>query len=113
MEQLPKIVQQRLRAPAKPGIHPDPDLLAAFAEKSLNDRERSQVLQHLVECADCREVLSLAMPEIAPPSAGPGEIELVELAGTALGSAGGLRGGGQRGGHASLSSDGKVWSIGC
>lgn len=66
MEQLPKIVQQRLRGPAQPGVHPDPDLLTAFAEKSLNDRERARVLQHLVECADCREVLSLAMPGIEP-----------------------------------------------
>ena len=66
MEQLPKIVQQRLREPAKPGVHPDPDLLTAFAEKLLNDRERTRVLRHLVECADCREVLSLAMPGIEP-----------------------------------------------
>jgi hypothetical protein len=65
MEQLPKIVQQRLHATAKAGVHPDPDLLAAFAEKSLNERERSQVLQHLGHCSDCRSVLSLAMPEIA------------------------------------------------
>ncbi len=64
MEQPPKIVQQRLRDTQKPGIHPDPDLLAAFAEKSLNDRERTQVLQHLADCADCREVVSLATPEI-------------------------------------------------
>ncbi len=69
MEQLPKIVQQRLQATAKPGVHPDPDLLAAFVEKSLNDRERSQVLQHLADCADCRDVMGLAMPEIvSPPS---------------------------------------------
>lgn len=66
MEQLPKIVQQRLRGPAQPGVHPDPDLLTAFAEKSLNGGERTRVLQHLVECAHCREVLSLAMPEIEP-----------------------------------------------
>lgn len=64
MEQPPKIVQQRLRETQKPGIHPDPDLLAAFAEKSLNDGERAQVLQHLADCADCREVVSLATPEI-------------------------------------------------
>src|SRR6266851_1689197 len=64
MEQLPKIVQRHLQGTAKPGVHPDPDLLAAFAEKSLNDRERSQVLQHLADCADCRDVVSLAMPEI-------------------------------------------------
>ena len=67
MEQLPKIVQRRLRATAKPGVHPDPDLLAAFVEKSLTDRERSLVLQHLADCADCRDVMSLAMPEIATP----------------------------------------------
>ena len=66
MEQLPKIVQQRLQGPAQPGVHPDPDLLTAFAEKSLNDRERAHVLQHLAECADCREVLSLATPAIEP-----------------------------------------------
>ena len=69
MEKLPKIVQQRLQGPAKPGIHPDPDLLTAFAEKSLNDRERAHVLQHLAECADCRSVMSLAMPEIEPARA--------------------------------------------
>jgi Photosynthesis system II assembly factor YCF48/Putative zinc-finger len=66
MEQLPKIVQQRLQGAAKPGVHPDPDLLTAFVEKSLNDRERGQVLQHLADCADCRDALSLAMPEIQP-----------------------------------------------
>lgn len=69
MEQLPKIVQRRLQATAKPGVHPDPDLLAAFVEKSLTDRERSQVLQHLADCADCRDVMALAMPEmVSPPS---------------------------------------------
>ncbi|HMJ23167.1 MAG TPA: YCF48-related protein [Terriglobales bacterium] len=65
MERLPKIVQQRLQATANAGVHPDPDLLAAFAEKSLNERERAQLLQHLGQCTDCREVVSLAMPEIA------------------------------------------------
>jgi photosynthesis system II assembly factor YCF48-like protein/putative zinc finger protein len=66
MEQLPKIVQRRLQWNPKPGVHPDPDLLAAFAEKSLHNRERSEVLQHLAECADCRDVLSLAMPQSEP-----------------------------------------------
>jgi hypothetical protein len=68
MEHLPKIVQQRLQATAKAGVHPDPDLLAAFAEKSLSERERVQVLQHLGQCTDCRNVVSLAMPEIVAPS---------------------------------------------
>jgi Photosynthesis system II assembly factor YCF48/Putative zinc-finger len=65
MDQLPKIVQQGLGRTAKPEVHPDPDLLTAFAEKSLNDRERILVLKHLAGCADCREVLALAMPETA------------------------------------------------
>ena len=49
MEQLPKIVQQRLSATDKAGVHPDPDLLTAFAERSLTERERVQVLQHLAD----------------------------------------------------------------
>jgi Photosynthesis system II assembly factor YCF48 len=64
MDQLPKIVQRHLQGNLKADVHPDPDLLAAFSEKSLRDRERSQVLQHLADCADCREILSLAMPSI-------------------------------------------------
>ena len=76
MEQLPKIVQQRLQGPPKPGVHPDPDLLAAFAEKSLNDRERAHVLQHLADCADCRDVVVARDARdrartVARPGAGP------------------------------------------
>jgi hypothetical protein len=64
MEQLPKVAQQRLRTTANAGVHPDPDLLTAFREMSLKERERAQVLQHLAQCEDCREVVSLAMPEV-------------------------------------------------
>ncbi|MGH9502198.1 MAG: YCF48-related protein [Terriglobales bacterium] len=72
MEQLPKIVQRSLQASRKPGVHPDPDQLAAFAEKSLTEPERVRVLQHLAECADCRDVISLALPEAeAAPSPRP------------------------------------------
>jgi hypothetical protein len=71
MEQLPRIAQQRLQATAKAGVHPDPDLLTAFAEKSLSERERVEVLQHLGQCTDCRNVVSLAMPEIVAPSTIP------------------------------------------
>jgi hypothetical protein len=64
MEQLPKIVRERLQATAKPGAHPDPDLLTAFAEKSLSERERGPVLEHLSTCAECREVVSLSLPQM-------------------------------------------------
>ncbi len=43
--------------------HPDADLLTAFAEGSATVRERETVLAHLAACADCRKVLSLALPE--------------------------------------------------
>src|SRR6266849_4693576 len=71
MADIPKIARQRLQAIAKAGVHPDPDLLTAFAEKSLGERERTQVLEHLAQCADCREVVSLAIPELEPAHAAP------------------------------------------
>ena len=78
MEQLPKIVQQRLQATAKAGVHPDPDLLTAFAEKSLNERERGQVLQHLAQCADCRNVISLAIPEVEAAPSTPAKLRTAD-----------------------------------
>ncbi len=64
MEQLPKIVRERLQAGAKPEVHPDPDLLTAFTENALIGRERLQVFEHLSSCADCREIVSLTQPEL-------------------------------------------------
>lgn len=78
MSGLPKIALARLKA--KPGApkssggpegqvgspsarHPDANLLAAFAEKTLTERERTRVLHHLATCADCREVAAFALPE--------------------------------------------------
>jgi Photosynthesis system II assembly factor YCF48/Putative zinc-finger len=82
MEQLPKIVRERLQATATAGAHPDPDLLAAFAEKSATPREQEEVLGHLATCVDCRDAVSLALPEsqmdrvvavaATPPQASPG-----------------------------------------
>jgi hypothetical protein len=78
MEQLSKLIRQRLRATANQGgSHPDPDLLAAFADKALARTERVQVLEHLAGCVDCRDIVSLATPEFettgavtAAPSSG-------------------------------------------
>lgn len=69
MPELPKIVRARLNA-ASPGDHPGPDVLNAFAEKALTDAERTHVLTHLSRCADCRDVVAVAMPaEIEKTSA--------------------------------------------
>lgn len=63
MEQLPKIVSERLKA-ATPAIdHPDADILTAFSERTLTERERGTVLAHLASCSDCREILALSLPE--------------------------------------------------
>ena len=67
MEQLPNIVRKRLNS-APAGDHPDPDLLTAFAEQALPDQERTRVLLHLARCADCRDVLALAVPPVVAAS---------------------------------------------
>src|SRR5260370_4255270 len=65
MPPLPKIVRQRLRGPTSVSdLHPDADLLTAFAEKSLQDGERARVTDHLAGCGECREIVALALPVI-------------------------------------------------
>ena len=59
-----KLVSGRLQAQAA-GPHPDPDVLAAFAENALLQAERAQLLQHLGACHNCREILYLAAPDSA------------------------------------------------
>jgi Photosynthesis system II assembly factor YCF48 len=61
MESVPKIVVKRLQS-AVAESHPDADLLAAFAERSLTAPERDHIVEHLARCGDCREVVSLALP---------------------------------------------------
>lgn len=62
MPELPQIVRERLKASPLPGIHPDADVLTAFAERLLPESERALVLDHLSRCGDCREVIALALP---------------------------------------------------
>ena len=79
MAKLPKIVRDRLRQGSKRspvdlrsaanlsaslggGRHPDANLLAAFAERRLAGSERTLLLGHLADCAQCRELVALAFP---------------------------------------------------
>jgi photosynthesis system II assembly factor YCF48-like protein len=63
MSELPKIVRQRLQQADKASVpHPEANVLTAFAESSLLPAERISVLDHLSQCAECREVLALALP---------------------------------------------------
>jgi Putative zinc-finger len=80
MTNVPKIVHHRLWASLPEQTHPEANLLAAFAEQTLSATEREGVLQHLALCADCREVIALAVPtpDLAQIPAEP----LGEVAGT-------------------------------
>lgn len=62
MDPIRKLVSERLRAQAR-APHPDADLLSAFVENSLSRGQRNQVIDHLSDCQDCREILYLSLPE--------------------------------------------------
>jgi hypothetical protein len=63
MTEIPKIVYDRLRAAGPERAHPDADLLTAFAEQMLSAVERDGVIEHLARCGDCREIITLALPD--------------------------------------------------
>jgi len=69
MQNLPKIVRERLRAATPAVDHPDADVLTAFAERSLPKREQGVVLEHLARCGDCRDIVALALPATEPVEA--------------------------------------------
>jgi Photosynthesis system II assembly factor YCF48/Putative zinc-finger len=50
---------------AKGESHPDVDLLAAFSELALTERERQAVLAHLGTCPACRDVVALSASDVA------------------------------------------------
>jgi putative zinc finger protein len=71
MTEVPKIVYDRLRAArlqqlpigsAAESVHPDSNLLTAFAEQVLSATEHDSVLEHLALCAECRDTVALALP---------------------------------------------------
>jgi hypothetical protein len=65
MQSVPKFVLRRLSAAqAIAESHPDAEVLAAFAEQNLADRERADVMEHISACRECRDVIAIALPEI-------------------------------------------------
>jgi hypothetical protein len=58
-------LQKELARSPQAGPHPDSDLLTAFSEGTLLERERQDVFAHLASCVECRELLSAAT-EAAP-----------------------------------------------
>jgi hypothetical protein len=72
MQDVPQFVLNRLQAKPVAGSHPDADLLTAFAERTIAGSERALVMDHLAACADCRDLVALALPAaeaVAPASA--------------------------------------------
>src|SRR5215471_5862046 len=70
MPELSNLLRQRLAAGRPKGFpeHPDADTLTAFAEQSLSANERQNVVLHLAQCEECREVVALSqtvVPEMA------------------------------------------------
>ena len=61
-------------------LHPDAELLNAFAERALGERERDQVLIHLAACRRCRQVVALAHQAVGPEHVNLEQVELEEVA---------------------------------
>ena len=67
MKPIHNLLRQRLYRTQKPIIeHPPIDLLSAFSERALGGSDSAPVLQHLSQCADCREIVFLATPRGIP-----------------------------------------------
>lgn len=66
MTQIPESARRRMQTWSAED-HPDADLLTGFAEQSLAATERERVMAHLAACATCRDIVSMALPEIAEP----------------------------------------------
>ena len=65
MPEFSTIVRQRLQAgEERKGLHPDADTLTAYVEQLLPGHERDYVARHLSLCAECRDVVTLTMPEV-------------------------------------------------
>lgn len=65
MSDLPKIAVQWLGQRSATEVHPDPNLIGAFVENALPQSTRAQILEHIAQCADCREVVFLSTPDQA------------------------------------------------
>jgi hypothetical protein len=62
MQDVPQIVVRRLQGIVVTDPHPETELLTAFAEHLLAPSERELVLNHLARCAECRQIIELALP---------------------------------------------------
>ena len=59
-QEIPKPLRNALARQVGGDVHPSPDVLTAFVERTLPPVENEVVAHHLAECADCREIVFLA-----------------------------------------------------
>jgi hypothetical protein len=77
-QEIPKPLRNALARQAVSDVHPSPDVLTSFMERTLAPPESEAVTHHLAQCAECREIVFLAS-EAAEDEAGHEE-ELVAAA---------------------------------
>jgi Photosynthesis system II assembly factor YCF48/Putative zinc-finger len=59
-QEIPKPLRNALARQAVGGVHPSPDALTSFVERTLAPVESEAVTHHLAQCAECREIVFLA-----------------------------------------------------
>src|ERR1019366_7366937 len=59
-QKIPKPLRNALARQAVGDVHPSPDVLTSFVERTLAPVESEAVTHHLAQCAECREVVFLA-----------------------------------------------------
>ncbi len=59
-QEIPKPLRNALARQAIGDVHPSPDVLTSFVERTLASPENEVVTHHLAQCAECREIVFLA-----------------------------------------------------
>ena len=59
-QEIPKPLRNALARQAVGDVHPSPDVLTSFMERTLAPGESEVVTHHLAQCAECREIVFLA-----------------------------------------------------
>jgi Photosynthesis system II assembly factor YCF48 len=59
-QEIPKPLRKALARQAVADVHPSPDVLTSFMERTLAAGESEVVTHHLAQCAECREIVFLA-----------------------------------------------------
>ncbi len=59
-QEIPKPLRSALARQVAGDVHPSPDVLTSFMERTLAPVESEGVTHHLAQCAECREIVFLA-----------------------------------------------------